>query len=186
MRELPIETLHELLRLDPETGKIYWRERGREWFSTAHACATWNTKRAGKEAFLSLSHGYLYGRVTDVRLQAHRVVFAMFHGRWPVGDVDHRDGIRTNNRPDNLRDATRQQNQRNRGSIGKTSAFCGVSWSTERQRWVAQCTNSNGRQRHLGRFADELDAARAYDAFAASQHGEFARLNFPKPQGEAA
>ncbi len=192
MREITPSVLHALLRLDPETGRLYWRERGVEWFkdtpgrTAAGARAIWNAQNAGREAFLKRHpRGYVCGVIFNRRYLAHRVVFAMTHGYWPEGDVDHINGIRTDNRPVNLREATRAQNNRNisRHRDG-SSAFKGVSWAGHAGRWVAQGKDASSRRRHLGYFADEIAAARAYDAFARREHGDFARLNFP--EGETA
>jgi hypothetical protein len=65
---------------------------------------------------------------------------------------------------------------------GSSSQFKGVCWDKSAGKWVAHGRDDDKRQVHLGRFADEEDAARAYDAFAVSKYGEFARPNFP--QGE--
>lgn len=66
------------------------------------------------------------------------------------------------------------------------SAFKGVRWDTDRGQWLAQI--SKGRHHfHLGRFAEESDAARAYDAAARVLFGEHARPNFPEqPSGDKA
>lgn len=57
--------------------------------------------------------GYKYLSYKGVQLLAHRVAFAMGHGRWPVNQVDHIDGNRQNNALYNLRDITRSENNRN-------------------------------------------------------------------------
>jgi len=49
----------------------------------------------------------------------------------------------------------------------------------DRDRSEVHVTDGKGREIHLGHFADESDAARAYDAVAPIYHGDFARLNFP-------
>jgi hypothetical protein len=59
-----------------------------------------------------------------------------------------------------------------------TSRFKGVSWDKSKGKWVAQIKRT-GRQRHLGRYDDEIAAAEAYDEAARETWGEHARLNFP-------
>jgi hypothetical protein len=98
----------------------------------------------------------------------------------PAGlDVDHINGDRLDNQRGNLRIATRQQNcwntTKRKGNY--TSPYKGVSW--RRGQWAAYITVSN-RQRPLGKFADPIEAARAYDCAAREMFGEFAYLNFPE------
>ena len=188
-----IETLRSLLRLDPETGKLYWRERGVEWFKRGYSsadanCRAWNTKYAGKEAFTSDDgRGYARSHIFGLSYRAHRIVFALSHGYWPAGEIDHIDGDPSNNKPANLREASRKENMRNRMSRrDSSSVYCGVSWITRDKRWRAACTNPSGKKVHLGQFTDEIEAARAYDAAAREWHGEYAATNFPcyRPQTE--
>jgi hypothetical protein len=80
--------------------------------------------------------------------------------------------------PDNCRWATRSQNMRNtrKRKDAQTSQYKGVS--RHKDKWRAQIT-CNGRNRHLGLFPDEIQAAHAYDDAAFDIAGTFARLNFP-------
>ena len=95
------------------------------------------------------------------------------------GRVDHANGNTLDNRRVNLRAATAAQNVANSSKrSGSTSRFKGVSRAGSS--WLAHI-KSGGRSRHLGRFADEAAAARAYDEAARAGFGEFARLNFPLP-----
>lgn len=97
-----------------------------------------------------------------------------------VKSVDHRDGDGLNNTRVNLRPATARQNSRNRRPLtGRTSVYKGVY--LHRPGWYRALIGLNGRQKHLGCFRDETDAARAYDAAAKELYGEYARLNFPDP-----
>ena len=56
-----------------------------------------------------------------------------------------------------------------------------MSMDSSRGKWISSI-QINGKTRHLGRFDDEQEAARAYDVAAKELHGEFARLNFPEPR----
>ncbi len=90
--------------------------------------------------------------------------------------VDHRDMDGLNNSRSNLRLATKAQNMRNSGKRrNNTSGFKGVSFARAQNKWHAQIT-TNGKNSHLGYFANKLDAAQAYMNASVIQHGEFARV----------
>ena len=63
-------------------------------------------------------------------------------------------------------------------SRGGSSKYKGVTWDKSRSLWIAG-VKVDGKRFNLGRFKDEGDAARAYDAAALKAWGEYARLNFP-------
>jgi hypothetical protein len=95
--------------------------------------------------------------------------------------ADHRNGDGLDNRRTNLRQATNKQNSANHSRRRNgTSLYLGVSWDKERGKWVASISRPEGGRRHLGRFLDEIEAARAYDAAATELYGDFARPNFPE------
>ena len=99
------------------------------------------------------------------------------------GVVDHINGNALDNRKSNLRVVSVSQNIRNRRTT-KKKRFKGVSFSAERNKWVAQLMKDR-RQVYIGRFNSEIEAALAYDETARREFGEFAALNFPK-EGERA
>lgn len=97
-------------------------------------------------------------------------------GLAPPQKVDHRDGDGLNNRRRNLRPCTTLQNNVNR-ALPNATGYRGVR-PQPNGRWCAKM-RIGGRSTHLGSFDTPEEAARAYDAAARAEHGEFARLNFP-------
>lgn len=96
---------------------------------------------------------------------------------WPL--VDHVNGNGLDNRRENLRQATIAQNRHNsRPQAGSSSRFKGVCWDRGVRKWRA-AIKVDGKQRYLGIYTSEEDAARAYDAAAREAFGEYAYLNFP-------
>lgn len=89
--------------------------------------------------------------------------------------VDHRDRDGLNNRRENLRVATRSQNNQNRRK--QRGEYKGVHPHGKRWRAIIQ---ANGERKHIGTFDTPELAARAYDDEARKLHGEFACLNFPQ------
>lgn len=97
---------------------------------------------------------------------------------WKLVDHINRNGL--DNRRANLRPATPSQNQANRCVRRDShSAFKGVSWYPDRNRWRARITVDQ-KIRSLGYYTTAEEAARAYDAAALNAFGEYARLNLPE------
>jgi hypothetical protein len=181
------EQLRELLRYEPETGKLFWRERNPSHFSITekrtaeHACANWNSRYANTEAFTAINlkdKGYRSGRVFKRNYLAHRVIWAMQTGYWPRDLIDHKDQDSCNNRWENLREANKSQNAQNApGHAVSSSRYKGVSFDRRRAKWHARIKVS-GSQKFIGYFENEEDAARAYDAASRAHFGEFSFPNF--------
>lgn len=92
--------------------------------------------------------------------------------------IDHKDLNGLNNTRANLRIANNSENGANRKSfIGSTSKYLGVSWSKQKNKWVAYITK-HGRTKNLGCSESEEDVARLYDNAALRLHGQFANTNF--------
>jgi hypothetical protein len=118
---------------------------------------------------------YAYRSKNKRSLSMHRVIMNAPKGMV----VDHIDGNGLNNRRSNLRVCTVSQNHQNRRWTGGVSRYKGVCFLKKVNKWKAEIT-FNGRRIHIGCFADEISAAKAYDKKAAELFGEFAYLNFDK------
>lgn len=71
--------------------------------------------------------GYLRVKVDNVRYRVHRIIWLITYGRWPIGQIDHINGVRDDNRIENLREVSVQDNQRNSHlRIDNTSGVTGV------------------------------------------------------------
>lgn len=95
--------------------------------------------------------------------------------------TDHINGDGLDNRRENLRLVTEQQNQFNRHNTTGNSQYKGVSCIVPTKKWRSRIT-INRQIIHLGIFKNEVDAAKAYDKAAKEHFGEFAHLNFPEEQ----
>lgn len=101
------------------------------------------------------------------KYQLHRILVALREGR-EISElqVDHIDGNGLNNRSDNLRLVTNQENTKNRKlNSNNLSGYSGVYWNKACQKWRA-CIKADGKLKHLGLF-DKLE-----DAVAARQQAE--------------
>lgn len=138
-----------------------------------------NLYKVGDEAGSTTScKKYLRVGFRNKQLLVHRVIWALKTGKWPVNQIDHIDGNPFNNRFENLREATSQENNRNKKSNkDSVSKYKGVYWHKFGKTWAA-AAKIGGKQKHLGSFKLEQDAAKAYDAFVKEHYGEFAQLNF--------
>lgn len=106
----------------------------------------------GAEAFTSKSNrGYYHGMLRRRNLQAHRVVFALTRGFFPPV-VDHINGQRDDNRPENLRAANVLINNHNREAKG---------YYPFRGGYMARIA-ANGKQVYLGVYPTENEAREAY------------------------
>lgn len=106
--------------------------------------------------------GYLEVMAFNMTLKLHRLAYLYMVGIDAPGEIDHTNGVRSDNRWSNLRVVTKSANMRNRGTNhNNTSGVSGVTWFGDCERWRARI-NINGERVSLGLFEtfDEAVAAR--------------------------
>lgn len=179
---IPVSDLRHLLDYCPATGLFTWRERPAASFSGGGRggqrglAARWNGKHAGKPAFTANCQGYRIGRVQGASVRAHRAAWAMYHGEWPDGQVDHINGERSDNRIDNLRVVVAEENARNaKLRTDNLTGVCGV-YKNPHGSWVAQIGSGSSRK-YLGSFSsiNEAASARGKATVAAGYHRNHGR-----------
>jgi hypothetical protein len=157
------DELRQLLRT--ENGKVYWVN------PSVHA-----PQKVGAEAgCLTIAHGGMPRWKIQIRgkvMQRSRVVFCLVHGKWPERTIDHINKDSLDDRPENLRDATRQQNCRNRETLNKVSSLPRGVYKN-RDLFLAKITVDR-KQIHLGMFRDPVEAEKAYRKARSEHFGEYA------------
>lgn len=162
---ITVETLRQLLRPDFEAGVLTWMPRSAEWFRSARSFGMWNSRYAGTFALNTMNgQGYLGGAILGQSVVLHRAIWAMYSGAWPDADIDHINGVKTDNRIVNLRHVPHVENMRNqKRRLSNKSGVQGVSWDEPEARWRVTIRNG-GRQITVGRFTSFADAVAARKA----------------------
>lgn len=172
--ETPVETLQgfthaflsERFLYEPETGLLRYCMR-----------IPYTTLAIGDVVGWKNNTGYMYTEINSIPVRLHRLIYFLVHGYVPHM-LDHIDGIKINNRVENLRPVSYTLNRANSKRLSNnTSGFKGVVYDKRRQVYYARI-NKNFKRFHLGVFDNAIDAAHAYDTAAQLYFREFARTNF--------
>jgi len=133
--------------------------------------------KKGWQAGTFTKNGHLRTLIKRKPYFVHRIIFMMHHGFVPEF-IDHIDGNPANNLIENLRPATRSQNNLNRGKHKRnTSGYKGVTWVASAGRYSTRI-GLEGKRFFLGYFEDPQKAHQAYCEFA-KQHilSEYIKVN---------
>lgn len=162
-KKLSQKRLKELLWYNPYTG-LFFRQTHK------------GGAKAGDIAGWIDGNGYRVIRVNGEVYLAHRLAWLYMKGRWPKKQIDHKNGNPSDNRWDNLREATGSENQWNR-KINKNNStgYKGVCFHKASQNFRARIQH-NGKNKSLGYYDTPEEAYTVYCEAAKELQGKFSRL----------
>jgi len=162
MKKITHEYLCDILLYDPITGEFRWKSA--------------RPKILPGQIAGSMRKGYVRIKIDGASYSAHRLAWFYVTGNWPADQIDHKNNLRSDNRFENLREATNGENRANTTQKNRTG-FKGVKFHArlKQKPYEAQITFDK-KVRSLGCFATAEEAHEAYKKAAAEYHGEFSRF----------
>lgn len=153
------EKVASILSYDPDNGEFRWLRTGNR------------AMRSGDRAGSIHPRGYVHIKIGGYSYAAHRLAWLLVYGAWPAKDLDHKNGVRRDNRIANLRECAGpvENNQNVRRYASNKSGAHGVGWHKASGKWRARIS-VGGKQHNLGVFASAEDAAEAYRAAKSRLH----------------
>ena len=157
------ERLREVLFYDKEKGIFLWN------IDTFLGRA-----RFGKVAGSLSNEGYVLISIDKKRYLAHRLAWLYVTGKWPQEYIDHKNTIRSDNRWNNLREASKIQNGGNRKRTKNKKSGLPKGVYKHENNYRAQLV---GRKegKNLGTYKSIEEAVQAYEKAAKKHFGEFYR-----------
>lgn len=157
------EYLKSILAYDPETGVWIWKIH-------------YFIRLVGAVAGSIKQDGYRQIKIGNVDYMSARLACLYMKGRWPIEEMDHKDTNRSNDKWENLREATRAENTRNRNAkVTSLIGLKGVKLTTSGKYEAA--IRSKEDYKYLGTFDTPEEAAKAYADAATEAYGKFARYD---------
>lgn len=154
--------IKKILSYNPKTGEFRWKVN--------IAINTRMGSVAGRRNLL----GYWIIKYKYRGYRRSRLAWLYMKRRWPKDMIDHINGEKSDDRWENLREATRSQNLLNsKKPRSNTSGYKGVT--AFRGDWRA-IIRINGKQKVIGRYKTKIAAHLAYVDAVKRHHGEFGRL----------
>jgi hypothetical protein len=147
---LTAEEARERLAYDPSTGRFIIKKNVR------------HPSLSGRPTHCLDVSGYVQINLKPYGpLKGHRVAWLMHYGTWPGGHIDHINGVRDDNRIENLRVVTNRINAQNKRHpmVGNKTGFLGVTHHGPRYRATV---NTNKTTYTAGYFDTPEEAHAAY------------------------
>ena len=142
------QSIKKYISYDSQTGILYWKE------SPSPKCRTGSVigHRCPKLGYICLRFKYKHFR-------AHRIAWFLHYGTWP-DIVDHINGVRDDNRIENLRSVDTRTNCQNK-KHNRDGRLVGTSLDKRTGRWRS-CIMIRGKKTYIGMFSTEKEAHEAY------------------------
>jgi len=161
---ITFDELKKQLHYNPDTGDFTW------------LVSNTNSIKIGDIAGCK-ENGNSYTRifVNKKSYKAHRLAWFYMTGEWPVTFIDHINGVKYDNKFNNLREATFIENQHNVPKrIDNSTGYKGVSFHKPSLKFAAYAM-VNKKRFWLGLFETAKLAALSYENFVKQHHGSFYR-----------
>lgn len=147
---ISVDRLRELFHYSPDTGEFI-------------RLVAIGPAKAGEVAGFKNSLGYVQISVDGTRQYAHRLAWLYVKGTHPSKLIDHVNGNKSDNRIDNLREASSSENLQNAKEPHRDSrsGLRGVAWDRCRGKWLSR-VQVNKKSHHVGYFSTAAEAHNAY------------------------
>ena len=142
------EKIRELFQYNAETGGLYAKRK-------------FGHRGPGERVGHKHRDGYRIIGINGKSYPEHRLVWIYFYDKLVKNEIDHINGVRDDNRIENLREATRSENARNIHKARKDNRTGYIGVRKDRGRWEARI-KVNGKYIHLGCFGSPQEAQKAY------------------------
>lgn len=173
-----VEYLLSFFIYNKSSGELVWKDRPESSFKSKRDCNVWRSTRKGKIAG-SPNHAnhYIEVRLPNGELhKAHRLIWKIETGEDPELNIDHINNDPSDNRIENLRLATPQENSRNT----KTKISSNYRGVYKRKDKYFSSYTLDDKVTSSPLFDNPEEAARWYDEQVTKVFGNFAKLNFPE------
>jgi hypothetical protein len=178
MKQKPLpswEYLNECFSYDPETGLLTWKHRPVEHFKSMGMYKAWNTRCVDNTITCLSKNGYLLLTLDAKNYYAHRIIYKLVTKKDPLEHIDHANGIKSDNRWRNLREATHSDNMRNRKAHkDNTCGYRGVTYHKNCKVYKFSARiYLDGEHKGLGFYKTPEEARDAYNAASDLYYGAF-------------
>lgn len=152
----------ECFEYNPETGDLRWKPRPQNHYPTMSGWRKATTRFSGKIAGSLDRKGYYRVNLDGTIYRAHRLIWLIVYGVYPLGEVDHINGNPRDNRIENLRVVTQWVNSKNKKMPShNTSGRIGVAWREDLGKWSAKIGIGKSKSKSLGFFDTKAEAIAA-------------------------
>ena len=160
------ERLKEVLDYGPETGVFVWlQKRGR--------------RAVGQIADSPTSYGYTRIHVDGRTYMAHRLAFLYMTGEFPPEEIDHINGVRSDNRWENLRAVSPMINKRNsRMHDRNKTGVVGVCRRSQDGCFAVNFIDNHGKRHQVTRkdFFEAVCIRKSFENRAGTYHANHGRV----------